>query len=168
MTDSSSDRDEVFNVDRIRQLIELMKSNELSQIDLRQGDQRIRLRRGSDAPVTTFFAAPSGHAAAPMQAPPVMASAAAPVASAPAEPSNLHTVKSPMVGTFYSKPNPESNAYVKVGDSVTSETVVCQIEAMKMFNEIPAGVAGKITAILVQNESPVDVNKPLFKIEPIA
>jgi acetyl-CoA carboxylase biotin carboxyl carrier protein len=68
------------------------------------------------------------------------------------------------VGTFYSKPNPDAKAYVQIGDQVTPETIVCQIEAMKMFSEIPAGVSGTIKAILVKNEEAVDVNKPLFKV----
>ena len=70
-----------------------------------------------------------------------------------------------MVGTFYSKPNPNSEPYVKVGDHVSPETTVCIIEAMKMFNEIQAEVSGKIVAVLVDNEEPVDVNKPLFRVD---
>ena len=69
-----------------------------------------------------------------------------------------------MVGTFYDKPKPEADVYVRVGDTVTPDTVVCLIEAMKMFNEIPAGVSGKVVEVLVNNEDAVDVNKPLFKV----
>ena len=70
-----------------------------------------------------------------------------------------------MVGTFYSKPNPESPAFVNVGDSVNAETTICIIEAMKVFNEIPAGVSGKVVAVLVDNEEPVEFGKRLFKID---
>ncbi len=71
-----------------------------------------------------------------------------------------------MVGTFYSKPKPTAAPYVKVGDIVNPETIVCLVEAMKTFNELPAGVSGKIVEMLVKEEEPVDVNKPLFKVIP--
>lgn len=161
---------EVFDVERIRQLVELMKVNDLSEVTLRHGDQRIRLRRGEDpAPVfVTGGAAPmAAPAMAPMAAPAAPMAAAAPSApAAPAgDPPSVTTIKSPMVGTFYSKPNPTSEPYIKVGDRVSADTVVCVIEAMKMFNEIPAGVSGKVVAVLVKNEEPVDVNKPLIKVD---
>ena len=72
-----------------------------------------------------------------------------------------------MVGTFYSKPKPTAASYVKVGDVVQPETIVCLIEAMKTFNELPAGVAGKVVAMMVKEEESVDVNKPLFKLAPL-
>ncbi len=162
---------QVFDVERIRQLIEMMTENELSEIDLRHSKQRIKLRRGDDTPVPTIIA-PQGVAPPMMQAPaaatppPVAASSgAAEAGGTPADEPNMAYVKSPMVGTFYSKPNPNSETYVKVGDHVNSETTVCTVEAMKMFNEIPAGISGKIVAVLVDNEEPVDVNKPLFKVD---
>ena len=71
-----------------------------------------------------------------------------------------------MVGTFYAKPKPEAQVFVKVGDVVEPDTVVCIVEAMKTFNELPAGVSGKIAAVLVKDQEPVDVNKPLFKVVP--
>ncbi|MCP4098296.1 MAG: acetyl-CoA carboxylase, biotin carboxyl carrier protein, partial [Planctomycetaceae bacterium] len=83
---------------------------------------------------------------------------------APAEDPNMVFIESPTIGTFYSKPKPESDNYVKPGDMVTPDTVVCIVEAMKMFNEITAGVSGKIVECLVANEEPVDNNKPLFKV----
>ena len=169
MSKGESDSSEVFDVERIRQLVELMKANDLSEVTLRHGDQRIRLRRGEDpAPMIFSGAAPPLHAA-PMAAAPVpVAPAPAPAASAPAaevDGPNIVTIKSNMVGTFYAKPNPTSDPYVKVGDSIKSDTIVGVIEAMKMFNEIPAEVSGKIVAILVKNEEPVDGNKPLFKVD---
>lgn len=157
---------QVFDIERVRQLIELMRDNELSEIDLRHEDQRIRLRSDKHAPPTYIAGA------APAMAPSAAAPAAAPVAAtseAGAPPkedeSHIALVRSPMVGTFYSKPNPNSDPYVKVGDHVDESTTVCTVEAMKMFNEIPAGVSGKVVAVLVENEEPVDVNKPLFKID---
>ncbi len=148
-------QDTVFEVTKIRELIELMQEHELSEVDLKQADQRIRLRRGSDQQITY---APAPAAAAPASAP------AAAAAEAPADDPNVVFIESPTIGTFYSKPKPESDNYVKPGDMVTPDTVVCIVEAMKMFNEITAGVSGKIVECLVANEEPVDNNKPLFKV----
>jgi acetyl-CoA carboxylase biotin carboxyl carrier protein len=146
--------DSVFEVAKIKELIELMKEHELSEVDLKQSDQRIRLRRGGDQPVV--------HTSAPV-AP--VAAPAAPASDTPAaDDPNVVCIESPTIGTFYSKPKPESPDFVKVGDLVTPDTVVCIVEAMKMFNEITAGVSGKIVECLCQNEEPVDNNKPLFKV----
>ena len=147
-------QDTVFEVTKIRELIELMQEHELSEVDLKQADQRIRLRRGSDQQIAY---APAPAAVAP-------AAAAAPAPEAPAEDPNMVFIESPTIGTIYSKPKPESDNYVKPGDMVTPDTVVCIVEAMKMFNEITAGVSGKIVECLVANEEPVDNNKPLFKV----
>lgn len=150
-------QDTVFEVTKIRELIELMQEHELSEVDLKQADQRIRLRRGSDQQIT-YAPAPAAVAPAPASAP------AAAAAEAPADDPNVVFIESPTIGTFYSKPKPESDNYVKPGDMVTPDTVVCIVEAMKMFNEITAGVSGKIVECLVANEEPVDNNKPLFKV----
>ncbi len=153
--------DQVFDVERIRDLIELMKEHELSEVDLRQDSRRIRLRRGPEnVPV---FTAP---AAVPMPSPAPAALAQGSEAAANPEPDNAIYITSPTVGTFYSKPKPDAETFVKVGDVVGPDTVVCLVEAMKMYNEIQAGVSGKIVACLVENEDAVDVNKPLFKVEP--
>jgi acetyl-CoA carboxylase biotin carboxyl carrier protein len=82
-----------------------------------------------------------------------------------AEDTNIALIKSPMVGTFYSRPSPEADAFVKVGDHVSHDTTVCIIEAMKVFNEIPADVSGKIIAVLAENEEAVEYGKPLFKVD---
>ena len=150
---------EVFDVRRIRRLVELMKEHDLSEIDLREGETRIRLRRGPDDVVTMV---PQRTVAAPAPAP---ASAARPAESAPAADDKLAVIKSPMVGTFYISPNPESPAFVKVGDHIGAESTVCIIEAMKVFNEIPAEVAGQIVARLVENGEPVEFGQPLFKVD---
>jgi acetyl-CoA carboxylase biotin carboxyl carrier protein len=147
-------QDTVFEVTKIRELIELMQEHELSEVDLKQADQRIRLRRGNDQQIAY---APAPAAVAP-------AAAAVPVPEAPADDPNMVFIESPTIGTFYSRPKPESDNYVKPGDMVTPDTVVCIVEAMKMFNEITAGVSGKIVECLVENEEPVDNNKPLFKV----
>lgn len=156
MADSENKNGDVFEMDQLVRLIDLMKEHDLVEVDLEQGDQKIRLARGTAAPA----AMPTAAAAAP-----------APVASEPevqeaaAEDANIVTICSPMVGTFYSKPNPESEPFVKIGDSVDVDTTICIVEAMKVFNEIPAEVRGKVVAVLADNEEPVDHGRPLFKVD---
>lgn len=150
-------QDSVFEVSKIREFIELMQDHELSEIDLKQADQRIRLRRGGDQQIAY---APIPTAPAPVAAP----APAAAAAEAPADDPNIVYIESPTIGTFYSRPKPDAPDFVKVGDVITADTIVCIVEAMKMFNEIPAGVSGKIVECLVNNDDPVDNNKPLFKV----
>ena len=161
MAESTPRTDDVFDLDRIRKLIELMKEHELGEIDLRQDEQQIRLSRaGYGQPIVT-----SGMmAAAPMQVAPV-ASAAAGAPAADVDGPHIAYIKSPMVGTFYSRANPNAKNFVESGSAVQNDTVVCIIEAMKVFNEIPAEVRGKIVQVLVKNEEAVDFGKPLFKID---
>jgi acetyl-CoA carboxylase biotin carboxyl carrier protein len=157
---SAGSRD-VFDVGKVRQLVELMNEHDLSEIDLRQADQRIRLRRGPE----TIAVAPSSLAA-----PPATASAGpapSPAGVSPDEAKYL-LIRSPMVGTFYSAANPDSPPFVKVGDQVGPETTVCIIEAMKVFNEIPAECAGRIAAVLAENGAPVEFGQPLYRVEPNA
>jgi len=160
MADSAPDKGDVFKLDRIRELIELMESGDLREVDLRQGNQRIQLKRGTQTEVVNV-AAPAPIAMAPAAA---AASAAVP-ATAEEDPAHIQYVKSPMVGTFYLQPNPDAPNFVKVGDNVDASTTICIVEAMKVFNEIPAGISGKIVAILVDNEAPVEYDKPLFKVD---
>ena len=158
--------DDVFDVDRIRRLVELMEDHDLREVDLRQSEHRIRLRRGSD-PIITGPAMPAMPApvAVPQQAPAAPAPAPA-AAEAPAEDEeHITLIKSPMVGTFYARPNPNADKFVGIGDVIEPETTVCNIEAMKVFNEIPAETRGKIVAILAEDEEPVDFGRPLFKID---
>lgn len=150
---------DVFDIDRIRQIVELMEQHELNEVDLQQSDDRIRLTRGGAAPAAPVYAAP------PLAAPPTASAApsATPAEAAPA--AGTITINSPMVGTFYAKANPEAPTFVKVGDTVTEDTVVCIIEAMKVFNEIPAECSGKVVEILANDQEAVDFGKPLFRIQ---
>lgn len=162
MKGSESRQGDVFDVERIRRLVELMKEHDLREIDLKQEDQQIRLCRNVEeaAPrvVTTAAPAPAPAAAAP--------AAAAPAATAATDGANIALIKSPMVGTFYARPNPNADPFVKVGTRVTKdETVVCIVEAMKTFNEIPADVTGTIVAVLVDDGESVDFDRPLFKVD---
>jgi acetyl-CoA carboxylase biotin carboxyl carrier protein len=151
---------DIFDVGKIGRLIELMKEHDLNEIDLRDGDVRVRLRKGGE----TIIA--ESRPAMAYAAPAAPAAAASPAPAAAAAVDNLPVIKSPMVGTFYLSPNPESPPFVKVGDHIGAETTVCIIEAMKVFNEIPAETTGKIVAILVDNGAPVEFGQPLFRIDP--
>ncbi len=158
-----SSSDDVFDVRRVRRLIELMKEFDLAELDLRQSEQRIHLRKDVE-PVIIHGSQP----AAP--APAFPAPAAAPTAStgAPspsAEPASAQYVTSPMVGTFYAASSPDSPPFVKVGDQVGPDTVVCIIEAMKVFNEIPAECAGKVSAVLVENGAAVEFGQKLYRVD---
>lgn len=155
---SDEQNDDIFDVDRVRNLVELMIEHGLTEVDLRQHGQTIRLRRGGE-PSSELPVAPAVIPAA-ISAPPSALAANA------ADDADLYIVNSPMVGTFYSRPNPESDAFVQVGQDISADTTVCIIEAMKVFNEIAAEVAGKIVAVLVDDEEPVEFGKPLFKVRP--
>ena len=165
MGSSGSNPDDVFDVRRVRRLVELMQEFELAEIDLRQAEQRIRLRKDQDPVVVPGGYAPMG--AAPMQAAPAADPASAPPAAqtpAAAEAPGQFIV-SPMVGTFYVSSSPDQPPFVKVGDQVGPETVVCIVEAMKVFNEIPAECSGKIVALLVDNGAAVEYGQKLFRVE---
>lgn len=148
-----------FDVKTVEYLISLMAQHELTEISLAEGDQRIRLRKGGE-PVA--YAAPVAHAPAPVAAAPAQPTAAAEAAK-PAK--NLHEIKSPMVGTFYAKPSPDKPDFVSVGSKVTPTTVVCKLEAMKIFNDLTADISGTITEVCVKNAQPVDYNTVLFRVE---
>jgi len=160
MAESTKRTDDVFDIDRIRKLIELMKEHELGEIDLRQDNQRIRLcGAGHGQPILS-----TGMMAMPAAGPlPSVQSPAAPAADVAGP--HIAYVKSPMVGTFYTRANPNAKNFVEVGGSVQADSIICIIEAMKVFNEIPAEMRGKVVQVLVKNEEAVDFGKPLFKID---
>ena len=155
-------KDGLFDIGEIRQILELMKEFNVSHFNLSQSGQRLSLRRAG-------FAEPPVVSAPSVVAVPVQPAVANVVAPSPEasekEPDYIKTVKSPMVGVFYASSSPEGEPFVKIDDVVKPKTIVCIIEAMKVFNEIPAEVAGKIVEILVENGSPVEYGTPLFKID---
>ena len=157
MADSDNNNDDIFELDRIRRLIDLMKEHGLTEVDLRQGDHQIRLARTEDSPAAGVMV-PAAHVPAP-------APAAAADASGGDDEENITYITAPMVGTFYLRPNPDSDPYVKIGDHVNEDSTVCIVEAMKVFNEIPAEVRGRVVAILADDDEPVDFGKRLFKID---
>ena len=150
----------------IKAIIDLMKKNSVSEFELEKQDFKIKLKRspngaavaaGSEEPPALAYASP----------PPVVA-VAPPPAAAPAAPSTPELeIKSPMIGTFYRAPSPESAPYIEVGAEVNPETVVCIIEAMKVMNEIKAEARGVITQVLLENAKPVEFGQPLFKLRPL-
>ncbi len=148
---------DVFDVRKIRRLIELMNEHDLQEMDLRQGDMRIQLRRAGETVI-------AGSPVVAQQVAPVAAPAPPAPPAASVDDPNVTVIKSPMVGTYYSASDPDAPAYVKVGDPIGKETTVCIVEAMKVFNEIQAEVAGTITAVLVENGEPVEFGQPLFKV----
>jgi acetyl-CoA carboxylase biotin carboxyl carrier protein len=152
-----------FDVRAIKQLVRLMSRHDLSAIDLQHGDLRIRLRRGG-------VAAPATHVALPPAVPTttVPPATAAPPVAAPTENPGRKTlpIKSPTPGTFYLAPNPGAPPFVTKGSRVTPTTVVGVIEAMKVFSEIPAECSGVVTAILVENQQPVEYGQVLFEVDP--
>ena len=149
-----------MDIRKVKKLIELLEESDVAEIEIHEGEESVRISRGSTA-VVAPMAAPV--ASAPMAAP---APAAAPVAAPAAEPEiQGHAVRSPMVGTFYSAPSPEASAFVKEGDTVSAGQTLCIIEAMKILNQIESDKAGKVTKILVENGQPVEFDQPLFIIE---
>ena len=145
----------------IKAIIDLMKKNSVTEFELEKQDFKIRLKRG-----------PNGGAAASSEDFPALAYAPLPTGipvAVPAPPvpaiSELE-IKSPMIGTFYRAPSPEAAPYIEVGSEVSSETVVCIIEAMKVMNEIKAEAKGIITQVMLENGKPVEFGQPLFKLRP--
>lgn len=164
-----------MNQKELKELIDFLIEKDISEFELERGDVKVRIKRGGDT------AAPLIAHAVPMAAMPMAASLAqgshAPAAAAapPASPSSaptaaaeeeLHTVKSPIVGTFYEAPGPGALPFVKPGDQVAAGQVLCIIEAMKLMNEIEADASGEVVKVLVSNGQPVEYGQPLFAIRP--
>jgi acetyl-CoA carboxylase biotin carboxyl carrier protein len=160
MSEPSAANSAPFDLERLQQLIELMEKHGLSEVSLRRGQEQWRLRRGVTAPVMT--AVPM---AAPL-APAAPAPAATPAPAAAPRDDGLLVIKAPTVGTFYSSQTPEDPPFVSVGSKVSPQTTVCLIEAMKVFNPIPAEVAGTIAEVLVKNGDAVEFGQALFKVRP--
>jgi acetyl-CoA carboxylase biotin carboxyl carrier protein len=152
--------DNIMDIRKIKKLIELVEESGIAELEITEGEESVRIHRGGVAPVAPVYApAPVAAPAAPT------APAAAPVAeAAPAEPTG-HTVKSPMVGSFYRASSPEAKPFVEVGSKVNVGDTLCIIEAMKMMNQIESDKAGVVKAILVNNQDAIEFDQPLFVIE---
>jgi acetyl-CoA carboxylase biotin carboxyl carrier protein len=155
-----------MDIRKVKKLIELLEESGIAEIEIKEGEESVRISRMAKAPV---------HAAqvyaAPMSAPPeamspsAAAAAAAPAPAATPTRGNEHIVTAPMVGTFYAAPAPGAKAFVQIGDQVKMGQTLCIIEAMKMMNQIEADKAGRVTSILAKSGEPVEYGQPLFVIE---
>jgi len=143
---------------RLEKLVQLMVDHDLSELDIRDKDETVALKRAG----ASAFAPQTPTASAP----PPAAGSPTPVPAAIDVDHGLLAIESPMVGTFYAQSNPESDAFVKVGSPVGPDTVVCIIEAMKVFNEVQASVAGTIERVLVDNGEPVEFGQKLYLVRP--
>ncbi|MCE5327119.1 MAG: acetyl-CoA carboxylase biotin carboxyl carrier protein [Planctomycetaceae bacterium] len=152
-----------MDIKQIKLLVHLMVENDLSELDIADGEAKVRLRRGPAGSVQMVPQAPM-----PMMTPQAASAAAATSAEAPkaAPAGNLIEIKSPMVGTFYAAPSPDSDPYIKIGAVVSDNSVACIIEAMKVMNEIKAECSGTITEICVKNAQPVEFGQVLFRVKP--
>jgi len=150
---------------KIKKLIDLLEESNLAELEIKEGEEIVRLSRIPKGMVSALTAAPQP---VQMVSAPVAPPAAAPTSAAPAPAEKStpdgHTVKAPMVGTFYASANPETPAYVKVGQSIKAGDTLGIIEAMKMFNQIEADVSGTVLAVLVNNGQPVEFDEPMFVI----
>ncbi|MEL0152019.1 MAG: acetyl-CoA carboxylase biotin carboxyl carrier protein [Halieaceae bacterium] len=150
-----------MDIRKVKKLIELLEASSVDEIEIKEGEESVRISRNTGAPIAM--------AAAPVPAAPAMPAPAAPAAApapAPAAPTvdTDNAVKSPMVGTFYRSPSPEAPSFVEVGQSVRAGDVLCIVEAMKMMNQIEADRAGTVTAIHAENGEPVEFDQPLITI----
>lgn len=157
----------MIDIRKLKELIRLMSSNDLVELDLRDKDEQVTIRRPNPVAAPQVIHAPVPMAAAPL-APAVAVPAAAPAASPATADSTagLLKIESPMVGTFYASPSPDKPAFITAGASVGPGTVVCLVEAMKIFNEINAGVSGTVERILVKSGDPVEFGQVLFLVKP--
>ena len=153
-----------MDIRKVKKLIELLEESGIAEIEIKEGEEAVRISRMPTGGYVTHMQAPM------MQAPPV-AALAAPVAAAPAAAAaparhaNEHVVAAPMVGTFYASASPGAKSFVEIGTEVKEGQVLCIIEAMKMMNQIEADRGGRVTAIMCKNGDPVEFGQPLFVIE---
>jgi acetyl-CoA carboxylase biotin carboxyl carrier protein len=149
----------------IKAVIDLMKKNAITEFELEKQEFKIKLKRGGIGGHTVT--AYDEQSAVMISGGPVAVLPAASPAPAPSTTSNDLDIKSPMIGTFYRAPSPESASYVEIGTEVNPDSVVCIIEAMKVMNEIKAEVRGVVTQICLDNAKPVEFGQPLFKVRPL-
>ena len=153
-----------MDIRKVKKLIELLEESNIGEIEIKEGEESVRISRQGTAPAPMAYAPPP----APVAAPAPVTSASAPEApaqeSASPAPATDNAVLSPMVGTFYRAPGPDAAAFVEVGQTVRVGDVLCIVEAMKMMNQIEADRAGTITAIHVENGQAVEFDQPLISI----
>jgi acetyl-CoA carboxylase biotin carboxyl carrier protein len=155
-----------MDIRKIKKLIELLEESGIAEIEIKEGEEAVRISRMPVGPVVTQLV-PQIAPAAPVAAAPAPAPGALPAseAAAPKAKSNEHVVTAPMVGTFYGSPSPGAKAFVEIGDEIKVGQVLCIIEAMKMMNQIESDKAGRITSVMAKNGDPVEFGQPLFVVE---
>jgi acetyl-CoA carboxylase biotin carboxyl carrier protein len=154
----------MIDIRKLKELVRLMVENDLTELDIRDEQETVTVKRPGIHAVPQVVAAPVMHAAPAAVAP---AAAAAPAAASPAAAKEvLPAIESPMVGTFYATPGPDKPPFVSVGSKVGPDTTVCLIEAMKIFNEIKAETSGTVEEVLVKSGQPVEFGQPLYRIRP--
>ena len=151
-----------MDIRKVKKLIELLEESGISELEISEGEESVRISRHPRGAVTVAAAAPAAPIAAP---PPAALPPAAATASQSRKLADDKTVTSPMVGTYYSAPSPGAKAFVEVGQEIKLGQTLCIIEAMKMMNQIESDKTGKLTAILAKNGDPVEFGQPLFVIE---
>ncbi len=159
-----------MDIKQIQDLIKFVAKSGVNEVSIEEKDFKITIKTNQE-PTYVTASLPAPVAAPQAAAVPAAASAAAPekpAAGAPAatESSNLVTIKSPMIGTFYRSSSPDKPAFVNVGDEITAGKVICIVEAMKLFNEIESEVSGKIVKVLVDDAQPIEYDQPLFLVDP--
>jgi acetyl-CoA carboxylase biotin carboxyl carrier protein len=156
-----------MDIRKIKKLIELLEESGISEIEIKEGEEAVRISRlaspvALSGPQATTLAGAAGAAAA---APPTLAPAAVSEAAALKPKPSEHVITAPMVGTFYASPSPGAKAFVEIGDEIKVGQVLCIIEAMKMMNQIEADRAGRIVSVMARNGDPVEFGQPLFVVE---
>ena len=163
-----------MNQKELKELIEFLIEKDIAEFELERGDVKVKIKRGGEHTVVHSHAEPRFYAVPPAPSVPIEMAATSPAvpppsvttASAPAPEEGLHTVKSPIVGTFYEAPSPGAPPFVKLGDAVEVGQVLCIVEAMKLLNEIESDVAGEIVKKLATNGQPIEYGQELFVIRP--
>ncbi len=153
-----------MDIRKVKKLIELLDESGVAEIEIKEGEESVRISRYSQVS-QAMMAAPTYAPAPPPVAPAPAAAVETPIAEAAGETIEGHAIKSPMVGTFYRAPSPGATPFVEVGQSINAGDTLCIIEAMKLLNQIEADKAGKVKAILVENGQPVEYDQPLFIID---
>jgi acetyl-CoA carboxylase, biotin carboxyl carrier protein len=153
-----------FNMDELRELASLVDEHGFTDFEFENANIRVRLSKMTPAPVLQAYAPAPTATSAPATATPAKTESESPAAQAESD-ADLFKITSPIVGTFYSSPGPDKEAYVKEGSMVSDDTVICIVEAMKLMNEIQAEVTGEVVRIYVENGQPVEYGQPLFGIK---
>ncbi|WP_447889897.1 acetyl-CoA carboxylase biotin carboxyl carrier protein [Pseudomonas hormoni] len=151
-----------MDIRKVKKLIELLEESGIDELEIKEGEESVRISRHSKTPAQQYYAPAPMHAPAPAPAAPVAAAAAPAAPAAPVL--NGSVARSPMVGTFYRKSSPSSPSFVEVGQTVKKGDTLCIVEAMKMMNHIEAETSGVIESILVEDGQPVEYDQPLFTI----